>query len=46
MSGFDAMAMPSQLANTIILGDLFIKTFYTHFDMGNARLGFAPAVSG
>lgn len=45
MSGFDAMAMPPQLANTIILGDLFIKTFYTHFDMGNARLGFAPAVS-
>jgi cathepsin D len=45
MSGFEGMDMPSQLANTIILGDLFIKTYYTHFDMGNSRLGFAPAVS-
>ena len=45
MSGFDGMDMPPELANTIILGDLFIKTYYTHFDMGNGRIGLAPAVS-
>ena len=45
MLGFEAMAMPPQLSNTIILGDLFIKTYYTHFDMGGQRLGFAPSVA-
>lgn len=37
------MDLPPQLANTFILGDSFIKAYYTHFDLGNQRVGFAPA---
>eukprot|EP00743_Colponemidia_sp_Colp-15_P000125 GILK01000143.1.p1 GENE.GILK01000143.1~~GILK01000143.1.p1 ORF type:complete len:392 (+),score=63.83 GILK01000143.1:49-1176(+) len=42
--GIMAMDLPDKLANTFILGDVFIKKFYTHFDMGNNRVGFATAV--
>ena len=41
MDGFDSLELPSYMGNAIILGDLFIKTFYTHFDYGNNRVGFA-----
>jgi cathepsin D len=44
INGFDATVFPSQLSNTLILGDLFIRKFYTHFDFGNARVGFATAL--
>jgi len=37
------MDLPAQLANAVILGDVFIKVYYTHFDMGNKRVGFALA---
>ena len=43
MSGFMAMNMPAQLENTIILGDIFIRKYYTHFDFGGNRVGFALA---
>ena len=29
--------------NLFILGDVFIKNFYVHFDYANSRVGFAPA---
>jgi cathepsin D len=44
--GFMAMNFPSYLSNSIILGDLFISTYYTHFDAANKRVGFVPAVQG
>lgn len=36
--------LPPQLGEAFIIGDSFIKTFYTHFDVGNARVGFARAI--
>ena len=41
--GIMGMAMPPQLSNSFILGDIFIKAYYTHFDLGNKRVGFAKA---
>lgn len=43
LSGFDAMNFPSYLKNTIILGDMFIRAYYTIFDFGNKQVGFATA---
>lgn len=42
-NGFMGMDVPEQLKNALILGDLFISTYYTHFDYANNRVGFAPA---
>jgi len=41
--GIMGMEFPPQLANTFILGDTFIKVYYTHFDLANNRVGFARA---
>lgn len=41
--GFMAMNFPSYLSNSVILGDLFISTYYTHFDAAGKRVGFAPS---
>jgi len=48
MNGFTGMEVPEQLKNTIILGDLFMSTYYTHFvgdqNGAAAKVGFAKAI--
>lgn len=36
------MNLPLELGSAaFILGDVFIHRYYTHFDLGNNRIGFA-----
>lgn len=42
--GIVGLDLPPQLGEAFILGDSFIKTFYTHFDVANKRVGFANSV--
>ena len=42
--GIQAVKLPSSLGSTVVLGDVFVKYFYTHFDLGKNRIGFAKAV--
>lgn len=42
--GLIGMDLPPQLGNAFILGDSFMKTYYTHFDMANKRVGFSTAL--
>lgn len=42
--GIIGLDLPPVLGEAFILGDSFIKTFYTHFDVENKRVGFAPAI--
>jgi len=42
--GILGMDLPPQLGEAFILGDSFIKTYYTHFDYGGRRVGFAPSI--
>ena len=41
--GILGLQLPPQLGEAFILGDSFIKTYYTHFDVGNSKVGFARA---
>jgi len=41
--GIRGLNLPSSFGNTLILGDVFIRRFYTHFDFGRNRVGFALA---
>jgi len=41
--GLIGLDLPPQLGESFILGDSFIKTFYTHFDVANGQVGFARA---
>ncbi len=42
--GIIGLDLPPQLGEAFILGDSFIKTFYTHFDVEGKRVGFAQAI--
>lgn len=41
ISGIQGTDFPSQLSNTVILGDVFMRKFYTLFDYTNKSVGFA-----
>lgn len=41
LSGFMGMALPWD--DTLIVGDVFLRTYYTEFDMTNNRIGIAKA---
>ena len=41
--GILGINLPPQLGEAFILGDSFIKTYYTHFDVENSKVGFARA---
>jgi len=42
-AGIEGMDLPPQIGTSIIMGDSFIKHYYTHFDVQNSRVGFALA---
>ena len=42
--GIMGLDLPPQLGEAFIMGDSFIKAFYTHFDVGGNRVGFARAI--
>ncbi len=41
--GLIGLDLPPQLGESFILGDSFIKAYYTHFDVQGKRVGFATA---
>lgn len=43
INGFDGISLPSYLSKVVILGDVFIRAYYTVFDYANSQVGFAVA---
>lgn len=43
LSGFMGINLPAELSNTWILGDVFIRVYYSVFDYEGGRVGFATA---
>ncbi|PVU91721.1 hypothetical protein BB559_004025 [Furculomyces boomerangus] len=44
MSGFMGMDIPEPLGPIWVIGDIFLRRFYTIYDLGNNRVGFADSV--
>lgn len=42
--GFQGLEFPPSFGKALIMGDSFIKYYYTHFDVGKMRVGFARSV--
>jgi len=39
--GLRGLDLPASFGNTLILGDVFIRRYYTHFNFGESSVGFA-----